>query len=288
MAQIIVEGRASLLSFICGSTICFVPLFRYLGRIPENIVEHYLPVLLGIYSVFIFALWRLIYRRYWTLWQVSSRAAFLGLVFGCGLILTFSDTTWTHFGWYLVALSFFHWSEYFTTAVTNPFSLQLDSYLLDHSPEYKLAALASWVEFTVEWYFLPGLKQLKWVSVFGLLIVMGGETLRKAAMITAKTNFNHYVQHVKEEGHVLVTRGVYSKFRHPSYVGWFYWSIGTQIILCNPICLVGYTVTSWKFFRERIEVEEITLLNFFGEEYLNYQRQVKTGLPFIKGYRMEL
>ena len=48
-------------------------------------------------------------------------------------------------------------------------------------------------------------------------------------MFTAKTNFNHYVQYVKQQGHELVTTGVYSFCRHPSYVGWFLWSIGTQV-----------------------------------------------------------
>lgn len=53
--------------------------------------------------------------------------------------------------------------------------------------------------------------------------------MRKASMYTASTNFNHYVQYEKHEGHILVTWGVYSLFRHPAYVGWFYWSIGTQV-----------------------------------------------------------
>lgn len=56
-----------------------------------------------------------------------------------------------------------------------------------------------------------------------------GEVLRKGAMMTAKTNFNHIVQSVHEDGHQLVTHGVYSLCRHPSYVGWFLWSIGTQV-----------------------------------------------------------
>jgi protein-S-isoprenylcysteine O-methyltransferase len=59
-------------------------------------------------------------------------------------------------------------------------------------------------------------------------------------------------------------------------------------MLCNPICIVGYTVASWRFFRLRIEHEELMLLNFFGEEYIDYQLKVGTGLPFIEGYKMEL
>lgn len=61
-----------------------------------------------------------------------------------------------------------------------------------------------------------------------------------------------------------------------------------QVLLCNPICVVGYTLASWRFFRERIEEEEITLIHFFGEEYLEYKRKVPSGLPFIKGVKVEL
>lgn len=48
-------------------------------------------------------------------------------------------------------------------------------------------------------------------------------------MATGCTNFAHIVQTEKDKHHELVTHGVYSLFRHPSYVGWFYWSIGTQV-----------------------------------------------------------
>ena len=67
-------------------------------------------------------------------------------------------------------------------------------------------------------------------------MVLGGEAMRKGAMITAMTNFHHYVQYIKKDGHQLVTHGVYGLFRHPSYVGWFYWSIGTQVC-------IGYNAT---------------------------------------------
>ncbi|MEQ2272387.1 hypothetical protein XENORESO_020999, partial [Xenotaenia resolanae] len=160
---------------------------------------------------------------------VAVRACFLGVTFGCGLIISFSDTTWTHFGWYMCSLSFFHYSEYLVTAFINPRSLSLDSFLLNHSLEYTLAAVSSWLEFTMEKLTVPELKHLNWVSLVGLVMVLCGEGLRKAAMLTAGSNFNHIVQNEKAQSHVLVTSGVYAYFRHPSYVGWFYWSIGTQV-----------------------------------------------------------
>ena len=61
-----------------------------------------------------------------------------------------------------------------------------------------------------------------------------------------------------------------------------------QIMLCNPFCVIAYTYASWNFFKQRIHEEEISLLNFFGEEYLDYQKEVTTGLPFIQGYKMTL
>lgn len=68
--------------------------------------------------------------------------------------------------------------------------------------------------------------------------------LRKAAIWTARDNFTHLVQQEKMETHALVTHGVYSWFRHPSYVGWFYWCIGTQVEYINynsnSISLVNY------------------------------------------------
>jgi protein-S-isoprenylcysteine O-methyltransferase Ste14 len=44
----------------------------------------------------------------------------------------------------------------------------------------------------------------------GAIMVIAGQTLRSAAMITASTNFNHSVQFKKAESHRLVTEGVYS------------------------------------------------------------------------------
>ncbi|GAB1289298.1 Protein-S-isoprenylcysteine O-methyltransferase [Apodemus speciosus] len=132
------------------------------------------------------------------------------------------------------------------------------------------------------------LKQITWVSATGLLMVVFGECLRKAAMFTAGSNFNHVVQSEKSDTHTLVTSGVYAWCRHPSYVGWFYWSIGTQVMLCNPICGVVYALTVWRFFRDRTEEEEISLIHFFGDEYLDYKKRVPTGLPFIKGVKVEL
>lgn len=150
------------------------------------------------------------------------------------------------------------------------------------------------------------------MNLLGFVMCLSGEFLRKLSMWTASTNFNHEVQSVHKKDHVLITHGIYQYMRHPSYVGWFLWSIGSQvgsyfrfvdnvlinnqdanaspfccfiqILVVNPICIIGYTIVSWSFFNQRVFYEEITLLNFFGNTYYNYQQTTGTGLPFIKGY----
>ncbi|XP_032904047.1 60S ribosomal protein L22 isoform X1 [Amblyraja radiata] len=276
---LVAEGRLSAASFALGVSVVLLP---GLTGAPATLAGR---AQLAIYLAAINVLLVLLYRGFH--YQIAVRACFLGFVCGCGLILSFGGSSWQHFGWYLCSLSLFHYSEYLVTAVINPRSLSLDSFLLNHSAEYKLAAMSSWVEFTIEKLLFPDMKQVTWLSFLGLLMVLFGELLRKSAMLTAGSNFNHIVQNEKAETHRLVTSGVYSWSRHPSYVGWFYWSIGTQVILCNPICIVGYTMASWRFFRERIEEEEMTLIQFFGEDYELYKKMIPTRLPFIKGAKLE-
>ena len=227
---------------------------------------------------------------YWPTVKVLVCSHGIGVVFSVGIWLMTSRGNLAHLGFYLAALAFFHISEYIVTAIFNSHTLTVDSFLINHSWEYGIAAAASWIEFGLEFYFLPGMKSngfMSFLSCIGMALVIFGETLRKLAMFTAASNFTHIVQYRKRDSHTLVTHGVYSVFRHPSYVGWFYWCIGTQLVLANPICFVGYTVASWKFYSERIYEEERLLVQFFRQDYIQYKKQVGTGIPFNAGYPIE-
>ncbi|XP_048879979.1 protein-S-isoprenylcysteine O-methyltransferase-like [Brienomyrus brachyistius] len=278
--ELVLEGRVSVTGFVLGLAVVFIPVLTSVD-VTGTGGKGILAIYLGVVNATLLVL----YNGH--IHKVAMRACLLGFTFGCGLLISFGQTTWSHFGWYMCALSFFHYSEYLMTAVMNPHSLTLDSFLLNHSVEYTVAAVCSWLEFILEKLLIPDLKQWRWLSLLGLLMVLSGEGLRKSAMMTAGSNFNHIVQNEKAQSHVLVTAGIYSWCRHPSYVGWFCWSIGTQVMLCNPLCLLGYTLVSWRFFRERVEEEELSLILFFGEAYLDYKRKVPTGLPFITGIQIE-
>ena len=195
---------------------------------------------------------------------VAKRAYFLGTFVGIGKFLFHHSDSWNNFGIWLCILAFFHWSEYFFTAISNPANLGIKSFLLDHSKEYHAAACIALLEYLLERWIFPSIKLGNGLSFFnwlGFFLCIGGETFRKLAMVTCGTNFNHLIEYSNRKDHVLVKNGVYGIVRHPSYTGWFVWSIGTQFILGNPICVLVYAWASWSFFKERIPDEEDTLIH---------------------------
>ncbi|KAF2763368.1 ICMT-domain-containing protein [Pseudovirgaria hyperparasitica] len=100
-------------------------------------------------------------------------------------------------------------------------------------------------------------------------------------MVQAGESFNHQVQSEWRAGHVLVTRGVYGVVRHPSYWGFFWWGVGSQVLVGNVGCGVVYACVLWRFFARRIASEERYLVGFFGEEYVRFRARTPVGIPFI-------
>lgn len=215
----------------------------------------------------------------------AAQAALLGGTFTLSVLCAYSTSNLylSIFSWYFASMAAFHYGEFLMTAFTNRSDLNFSSYLLDHSLAYWAAALISWVEYAMEVRFVPFLKNFT-VSYVGLILIVFGEILRKLAMVHANGGFTHVIAIEKRPKHKLVTSGVYGFVRHPGYLGWLVWCLGTQVMLCNPLCLILYSLIGWNFFNERIYWEERYLTSFFGAEYIQYRRNVPLGIPFIKGY----
>lgn len=192
---------------------------------------------------------------------------------------------------YVCTLCSFHLLEFFVTAIYNPSVASASSFLVNHSTAYTAAAISSWIEFgcrqALIHFFVgdrgaPHLKSFYWkMTLAGFLVVVLAQCLRSAAMVTASESFNHYIQTKKHCNHTLVTHGVYSYLRHPSYTGFFFWSIGTQLVLGNIIHTIAYTIASWNFFHRRIAYEEESLCKLFPLEYPQYVATTCTGIPFV-------
>lgn len=162
------------------------------------------------------------------------------------------------------------------------------AFVINHSKPYTAAALFSWAEFWLELLLFPHTKTLAaWGGLggpsllLGTLLLMAGQACRVVAMHTCREHFSHLVQTQRPAGHRLVTHGIYSRLRHPSYSGWFWWVVATQIVLGNPLCAVGYALVSARFFSDRIKHEEAALERFYPEEYPRYRRQTWVGIPGV-------
>jgi len=195
---------------------------------------------------------------------------------------------------YFGCMSLFHALEYLVTAAHQPKRVGFEckkyreilyqllmrflAFLLDHSTEYTVALVSAICEYMLESWMFPRFKS--WLCIFryiGLLFALGGQMIRTAAMHEAADNFSHLIFEKKHPGHKLVTTGVYKYMRHPAYTGFFFWTLGVQMVLGNPICFGVFFKALSSFFEERIKYEEETLVKFFGPEYSKYKSMTWSG-----------
>ncbi|KAF9076753.1 Isoprenylcysteine carboxyl methyltransferase family-domain-containing protein [Rhodocollybia butyracea] len=213
-------------------------------------------------------------------------AFLLGSVFCFGLAIFLGQISlywWTTYqlGFFIAAWSAFHFGEFAVTAGWNLEKCSIESFLLDNGSMYHIANSSAILEYLVTLYFVPYFKTRFWVSVVGMVMVLIGQFMRSTAMIHASTNFSHTLAFKKLDRHQLVTDGIYAWCRHPSYAGFFYWALGTQLVLQNPLCFVLYFILLWRFFSARTKTEERALIKFFGDDYVRYSNSVGTMIPFI-------
>lgn len=182
---------------------------------------------------------------------------------------------------YVVALSTFHFMEYYVTAKYNSSRVSVDSFLFNNGKAYNIAHGVAMTEALIEWYCCPLSGKWRYVSMAGFVLAVFGQLVRSLAMIQAASNFSHVIVRSREPDHQLVQSGVYAFSRHPSYCGFFYWAVGLQILLLNPVSLLGFIVVLWRFFNSRIQDEEAHLIVFFGKDYVHYRERIPTRIPFI-------
>lgn len=184
-----------------------------------------------------------------------------------------------HLNAFAIVLAYFHVSEFTLAFIFMRKELSWQSWLF--SKPYCLAMLMATIEFSIEAWLLPALKTKMFaVAASGLAMVVIGEAIRKTAMITAKGNFTHIIRRYKQPDHQLITWGIYRFTRHPGYLGWYIWAVGTQVMLVNPLCVCAFAYVSWRFFYQRIQIEERLLNNFFPA-YQEYAARTPTLIPFL-------
>jgi protein-S-isoprenylcysteine O-methyltransferase Ste14 len=83
-----------------------------------------------------------------------------------------------------------------------------------------------------------------------------------------------------QEGHRLITNGLYRNLRHPRYLGIMLFSIGISLVFRSllglAIVALLVVVLAW-----RIHDEEILMHKQFGIEWENYSRRSRRLIPFV-------
>jgi protein-S-isoprenylcysteine O-methyltransferase Ste14 len=78
----------------------------------------------------------------------------------------------------------------------------------------------------------------------------------------------------------LVKTGFYAYVRHPLYFGVILMLIGALLFLPNLSMLI-FIIASFSYLPIGVMLEEQKLIAEFGEQYVQYQREVKMLFPFV-------
>lgn len=206
---------------------------------------------------------------------VAAQIALLGSVAALAVFGMAAHTVYLPLWVYLLGWSAFHASEYVITL------LYLDSALF-------LLFGARGSAHLMEVHALSVFEHVlgrKWLgyrgnAVLGGLVVVAGIVVRASAIKTCGKSFNHYIE--TELPNQLVTWGIYSWCRHPSYLGFLLYVLGMEFVLGNRVSLLLCMVVLFRFFRLRIRYEEYFLVNrLYGAAYVEYMGKVKALVPYV-------
>lgn len=213
--------------------------------------------------------------------HIASISILLGVVGGSSLTLAATNyVVFPQFWLFIALLCVFHYLEFVITSLYNHEKLSVDSFLLNNGRQYTYAQAVAVIEALIRYYIFASTPRIS-VSILGFATLLVSQFIRSFAMVSAGRSFSHAVARRKLESHVLVTTGIYRYSRHPSYCGYFFWALGSQLLLGNYLTLAAFTIVLWRFFNSRIHTEEQYLVAFFGKQYLEYRRKVGTLIPGI-------
>ncbi len=131
--------------------------------------------------------------------------------------------------------------------------------------KYFLAVLMS----IVSVYIWVNSFEFNFLKIFGLVINIAGLIVWWAGKLTLAQNWNSGF--VKPAITKLVTRGVYSKIRHPMYWGINLTFVGL-VFMFPKVWFVVLSILVIIYFLFRMRQENMYLRDSLGGEYRNYER----------------
>lgn len=217
-------------------------------------------------------------------WSILASAAAFS-------IYGFTNTTFQLISTYLLLWAIFHTAEYTATLWYLPRTLTPYSFLMYgargsvHLAGVHLATITEHVVTKRVW-------NTGSFPVWGGFVAFIGITIRFSAIATCGDSFSHYIETLpnsqtesrtqQRSRQKLVTHGVYKWCRHPSYLGFLVYVIGMQLIMGNVLTFVASLAVLWRFFRQRMDIEEWFLVNrIYGQDYVEYMRHTRRLVPWV-------
>jgi protein-S-isoprenylcysteine O-methyltransferase Ste14 len=124
-----------------------------------------------------------------------------------------------------------------------------------------------------------GFIPVKMISLIGLVLIVLGLIVRWTAILTLKKYFTVDVSILKE--HKIIDKGIYKVIRHPAYAGSLLSFLGLGLAFSNWLSTLVIFIPILIAFIYRIQIEEKTLIQAFGDEYINYSKTTKRLIPMI-------
>ena len=118
-------------------------------------------------------------------------------------------------------------------------------------------------------------EALRW---FGLVVYAAGGVIRLWPVFVLGQRFSGLV--AIQEGHTLVTTGIYSRIRHPSYLGVVLIMLGWALVFRSGVGLMLAALILVPLVA-RMDEEEALLASEFGATYESYKSRTWRLVPYV-------
>jgi protein-S-isoprenylcysteine O-methyltransferase Ste14 len=125
-------------------------------------------------------------------------------------------------------------------------------------------------------------ENLYWViTVICILLSFYGQYVRAVAIGTSAKHTSG--RNTKEQvADSLNTTGIYSRVRHPLYLGNYFMWLGIFCYTFNPYFIVISSLLFWIYYERIMFAEERFLEGKFGDSYLEWSKKVPAFIPSSK------
>lgn len=143
-----------------------------------------------------------------------------------------------------------------------------------------VAASVSIVSANVEWATnYPAHESNTAITILGFCMIVIGIIIRVWSIRTLGKYFTATV--LLQQKQTLITSGPYRIVRHPSYLGAFLSIVGCAVFLNAYISILVAAAFMCTSYIVRIRAEEKVMIQYFGNEYIEFSKKTRRLFPFI-------